>query len=100
MSLYRNNAKLVESYRTDVVKDNCNPQYNQVSVFKITSKELNNIFFKVSLFEKNRQESLPPIEIGHVYLSDHENNSSSAVTHWRQMLKKFRRQVKTTILNT
>jgi hypothetical protein len=76
---------MIESYKTSVRQNDPNPQFNEVTIFKVKTNEFNKIFLKITLFQvKNNEIS----RIGHVFIGQ-----KTSSIHWQHILKQVRRQV-------
>ena len=86
--LHTNDGNIIESFKTTIRKNDPNPQFNEVSVFKVKTKDLNSVFLKISIIQITDKKEF---EIGYFYVGPKENNTT--MSHWRQMVRLVRRQV-------
>ena len=62
--MHKMDGNILGSFKTNIKKNDSNPQFNQMSVFKVTTTELSQIFFKITVYEINDSQE---IEIGHFF---------------------------------
>ena len=87
--MHKIDGNILGSFRTNIKKNDSNPQFNQMSVFKVTTNELSQIFFKITVYEiSNCME----IEIGHFFIGPNKKTEGGK-SHWEQMIRLVRRQV-------
>lgn len=88
ISLLKKNGSVLETFKTSLRKNDPNPQFNECTIFKVSSRDFNQTLLKLSVYEiKNEHEFL----IGNVLIGPKTNSSSN--NHWQYMLKQVRRQV-------
>lgn len=89
ISLLRKSGKIIESYRTSVRRNDPNPQLNEATIFKVSTKDFKRMLIKVTVYEL--QADNQEIPLGHVFIGPKSLNSQNS--HWEYMLKQVRRQV-------
>ena len=85
---------ILATYKTSIRKNNPNPIFNEVAVFKVATKHLSSISLKIVLHQVHEHyESI----FGCVYINaskKDEQNSYNYIGHWQQMLRLLRRSVR------
>lgn len=77
---------------TGVRPNNSNPIFNEVAVFKVSSRDLNSVSIKVvvyELFNETIESVVGSVLIGPQKKTLKDNN----ISHWQQMLRLLRRSV-------
>ncbi len=79
-----------ETYKTSLRKNNPNPIVNEITVFKVLTKEIKSIQIRIVLYELVNDTK--EFKIGHILLGA-QMKAQNQVSHWELMLRMLTRPV-------
>ncbi len=83
-----------ETYKTSVRKNNPNPVFNEVAVFKVATRHLKSVSIKIFVYESPNEYN--EFVIGSVCIDARQkylDKNNTYFGHWQQMLRLLRRSV-------
>ncbi|RNA18302.1 synaptotagmin-12 [Brachionus plicatilis] len=88
ITLFKNDRRISESFKTDTKVSNSNPVFNETSVFNLSTREFAQSGLRFMVYETISGRN---VLIGSFYIGPVFCNSINS--HWNQMLKKISRNV-------
>lgn len=78
--------RILETFRTTERKNDPNPQFNEVTIFKVKTSDFKRVHLKITVYETiNNQE----FEMGYAIIGPNATDNN----HWQHILRQVRRQV-------